>query len=127
VSAGRTSGPATVEDLQELHRLLVASVEAALREPRPSVELLSVTRRVIHDSNAPVELTGRDKATLRRLHRLYLRKLYEAIVEGPPSAAVLAEVRLTLATAPLEDLADDLKARDAALLLVKAGLPFVSK
>src|SRR4051812_37757714 len=117
------------ELIRELQSLLVAALIKGLREPKPSTELLAVARSLVHYFGEPLEPSEAERKALQKLHKLHLRRLLEAVMDRqrPPSASMLAEARQTLASGAMQSLAMDSEAREAAVKLLKARVPFTSQ
>lgn len=88
------TGRATPALLTELWHATKDSLTASLRGGKvASGELLGVARRFLRDNGqlgAPDEAS---RADLERLHRLYRRRLLEALDQPEPPSVLLAEAR----------------------------------
>lgn len=119
-------GPATPEQLHELHRLLASALVAQLKDTRkPSAEVLGVARSLLKDNGLfGLAQTEADRRTLRRLWGLLVRHLSTAM-QGNPKPALVAEVRLFLAANGVtKDLPGHAAKAQALHLLADASLPF---
>ncbi len=88
----------------QLHVESVKSLLARMRDGRAGVEVLQVARLFLADQGVFAEKLGADEArALKRLRKVYLRQLAEAIHRPNPPASLLREMRFLL------------DARDAAL------------
>ena len=121
------TGPASIEELQELHRLLAAEMLARLKSA-PSGELLNVARSFLRD-NGRIGLVSddKDRRALQRLYSLYVRQLRAALEQPQTSASVLSEARLFLQAQGIEkNLGAAIDTSKALAVLDLAALPFTS-
>lgn len=120
----KKSGLATRAELEELHRLTVAALTERLKAS-PSGEHLAVSRAMLKD-NGQRAWTDKERAALRKLYRLLLAAFLEAMnQEGPPSAALLAEVRHFLHSQGIsQDIGGAIDEAQALTVLGSAALPF---
>jgi hypothetical protein len=110
--------------LVQLWHGLLAALNDLLKDPkRPGVELLAVTRRFLSD-NQQVSPGADDRKKLEQLHRLYSKKLAEALAAERVPASMLAEGRKWL---ELHGVKADVPAAVAAQVakrLADGSLPF---
>lgn len=89
---------------EQLHVSAMKSLLQRMRRSTPGVEVLQVVRLFLADQGVFAEKLGADEArALKRLRKVYLRQLAEAIHRPDPPASLLKECRHLL------------DARDAAL------------
>lgn len=119
------SGPATYEMGLELHRVLVEALLADLKGT-PSAALMSVARSLLKQEGVTtLDMTERERKKLQALYRLLLDKLFAALTEERPTAAVLAEVRHFIASQGIgKDLGSALDSARALQALKSTDLPF---
>lgn len=82
---------ATMEDLEELHGLLIGTLIERL-SGAPSVPEMEIAGRLLHDHGITAE-SPEDMALLREMFNLLKQRLHEALSQPSPKAAVLAESR----------------------------------
>jgi hypothetical protein len=89
------TGPATVEQLEELWSLVLLELRSKLSGLKVSAEMLQVARVFLNDNhfisskvNSPVT-----RRQMERIDSLYREKLIEGLTSPNPSAGLLAEAR----------------------------------
>ena len=94
-----STGPATVEQMHSLHRLLAVAIARSLKVDTPSAEDMKNAAAFIRDYGAEIPLEPSELRQVRRIRRGLLERLHEAVVApgATPSAAVLA-VALAVST-----------------------------
>lgn len=82
---------------EQLHVEAMKSLLQRMRKGAPGVEVVQTCRLFLADQGVFAEKLGPDEArALKRLRKLYLRRLYEAIERPDPPASLLKEVRFLL-------------------------------
>lgn len=119
------SGRAPYQLGERLHGLLARQLIEHL-QGKPSAEMLGCARSFLRDQGMSGKAqTGRDRAQLRRLLRLYIEALETALTTGRPSGAVLAEVgRFIHSTGIDSDLGGHVEAVKAMRQITAGDLPF---
>jgi hypothetical protein len=121
-------GPATVEELQELHRLVVTGLCRHLKAT-DSAAVLGVARAMLRDQGLlGLARAPHEQKRLQRLYGLLVSRLLDAMQQpGGPSAAVLGEVRQLLAAEGIhKDLEGSINQERALKALGDADLPFAT-
>lgn len=86
---GRRPGPATVNQLHELHALTVRTASRRIESGDACAEDLKVAAAICNDSGIKAT-EDVDVRRLRRLHSQLLKELLKRVQQGTASAAVLA-------------------------------------
>ncbi|WKB55969.1 hypothetical protein [Eleftheria terrae] len=97
------SGPATREELAELHRLTVAALVSRIKgSSRPSLEILQVAGRLLANESTHLgPLSPRRQRELQQLHGLFLDAVLSQMQkEGPKSVGLLLLARSVARDAP---------------------------
>lgn len=125
------SGPATRDDLGQLHRrvfeMLIERMKAARR---PGVEWLAVARGFLADNGyrGSWAMPTKTQKKLEKLYAAYCVQLTRAMAEEQPSPKMLGEVRAFLSSQGIDKdftaLADRASAGRAAELLASLDVPF---
>ena len=89
-----TTGPATFEQMQELHRALYRALTRELKrsDRAPSAELLQAASVFLRNNR--VELPEHLRSRAVALHGLVIGHLEQAMASGQPSAAILEQARI---------------------------------
>jgi len=121
-----TTGPATFEQLHELHRLVVEELIKRMKGAGTSAELLHVARAVMKDGGLlGLSLDEVEQKRLRELWDLYVKRIGEALRHERPSSAVLAEARqFLLQNGISKDLGEAIDHAAAMKVLGSLDLPF---
>jgi ABC-type sugar transport system substrate-binding protein len=91
------TGPATLETMHQLHRLLIDSCLTKVSQRAVAVDELTVVRQLIKDNTLTMTaITDDERAKLQKLWTLLLKQLLKALKADHPSASVLEEARLFL-------------------------------
>lgn len=97
-------GRATHEDLAELHRLLIVTLQDRMRpakgKRKPGQELLGVVGQVLRQEGLKsFMVSDRRVKQMQELHRLYIEALLDHMASGKASSGVLQEVGAALRAA----------------------------
>lgn len=86
------NGPATVETMHELHRLLAKALTRSLKADTPTADTLKAASRFVADYGMDIAMTPAELRQVRRIRRGLLEKLHEAVAApgARPSASMLA-------------------------------------
>ena len=117
---------ATPEELNELHRLTVASLIDSLKAGDASAEELAVARAMCKDNGlCGTAQCDKDRKAMQRLFVLLVEQLTKAMQSPRPSAALVGEVRVFLTSNGItKDLPGHAAKEQALVLLADASLPF---
>jgi hypothetical protein len=118
-----TTGPATREQLQALHRALVDALHKRMRAG-PVAADLTVARALLDDNGMKAD--DKDRKKLQNIYRLYLSHLIGTFGgDERPSAAMFGECRLFLAGQGItKDVQGGLTQAQALKALSSAAFPF---
>lgn len=121
-----TTGPATLELLEELHSSILRALVGRLRGGKASAEWLYVARSYLKSNGMfGRPLSRDDQQRLQDLWDLLLVRLMEALQGPAPSTAVIAEVRKVLAdNGTTKDLVAAIGDANALTALHDLDLPF---
>lgn len=117
-----TTGPANLETMHTLHRLLAVAIKRTLKADSPTADTLKAASRFIVDYGMDIPMTPAELRVVRRIRRGLLEKLHEAVAApgARPSASMLA-VALAVGVAL------DREAEQVPVMrtpMAAAGLPF---
>lgn len=87
-----TTGPANLETMHELHRLLAKALARSLKATAPTAEDMKNAAAFVRDYGPEFPLEPSELRAIRRIRRSLLERLHEAISEpgSRPSASLLA-------------------------------------
>lgn len=121
-----TTGPATPEHLNALHRAVVKSLLAKVKAPEPSAEELSACIAMLRNNGlCGLAQTDKDRTALQKLWGLLLSQLTNAMQVDSPSTSVIGQVRMFLAANGItKDLQGHTGKAQALAALTDASLPF---
>lgn len=85
------TGPATLETMHELHRLLAVAIKRTLKADAPTAEDMKNAAAFVRDYGAEISMEPWELRAVRRIRRSLLERLHEAISDpgARPSASML--------------------------------------